>query len=66
MDARLNCARTLLEEAREELLDSATSGNINREHHFEAAVVVFQDVEHLWKAQRILEGLYGEEEGEVS
>jgi hypothetical protein len=52
----------VLEVARDELLDSALTGNIYREHHLDSALAAFEDVKVLWRAQRIIEELFPTEE----
>ena len=64
MGAALNATIALMEEAREQLMEVAFSGNLKREHHFQDADLCFEQIKALWKAQRTLEGLFGEGEPE--
>jgi hypothetical protein len=58
----LGTIQELLEEARNDLLDNAVTGNIEREHHFDSTLAAYQEVKTLWRAQRILESFYSDEE----
>ena len=64
MRASLNATIALMEEAREQLMEVAFQGNLSREHHFHDANLCFEQINALWKAQRTLEGLFGEGEPE--
>jgi hypothetical protein len=59
-------AIALFDEAREQLMEVAMSGNLYRPHHWDSAMVCFRSIDDLWKAQRIVESLSGLEEEEPS